>query len=519
MSDFNEEDIGQVVGDVGEACESGRPDKPFTALSEIRQLVEGFYDIQHLRIETYNRIVAYVKQNAVDIILFLSGRSHKYGEYHNIYASHLNVENQPLNASHIKFENQKEVANHTSIENHSKKVSRPLFENHVEKASQAPNETQERSASHCTTENHIRHASRKLIENQIVQASHIGSETHKVGASHSVFENHTVQAIKFLEGKEYSKFVDMILAVSASDEPSGKPRGGRKPKSHFTVETQRKNASQNHFETHAEHANHNKIENRMDKVSQKDDVNQLENASHIGNVTHTNIAKRFNVPFTELVRPIVAEIDNLVWFYNRMLVVEVGLGKRLNLWSMSHPLRVKFLSRVYGIGGIFSSGIIAWLDEPIKKSEYVSSIWRYCGLTPDSKRVAGKKTDYDVKLKSFCWKISTSFIKFHCFGRELYLQFKRDVKHKHPEPVQAVDENGKLLFYRKSGEPKMLWTPKHIDLYARRKVVKLFLSSVWETWRKMNGLPVGQIYPIANLGHKHYIAPERWMEKRPVEAG
>jgi hypothetical protein len=149
----------------------------------------------------------------------------------------------------------------------------------------------------------------------------------------------------------------------------------------------------------------------------------------------------------------------------------------------------------------------------------VSSIWRYCGLAPISKRVAGHKTDYDVKLKSFCWKISTSFIKFHCFGRQLYLQFKEDVKRKHPEPVQAVDLNGKPIFY-KSGDPKMLWTPKHIDLYARRKVVKLFLSSVWETWRKMNNLPVGNLYPMEHLGHKHYIAPERWMEKRPKgEAG
>lgn len=90
-------------------------------------------------------------------------------------------------------------------------------------------------------------------------------------------------------------------------------------------------------------------------------------------------------------------------------------------------------------------------------------------------------------------------------------------KLQHPEPVQAKDEKGNLLFYRKSGEPRMLWTPKHLDMYARRKTVKMFLSAVWETWRRMNGRPVETIYPIAYLGHKHHIPAEKWMEKRPVE--
>jgi hypothetical protein len=470
--------------------ESARPEKPFTALSEIRQLVEGFYDIQHLRLETYNRIVAYVKQNSERIIVLLRG------------------------GSQVEFVNQ------------------------------------------------INHASQRALENHSIDASQPSKVLHRNVASQTKPENQIICAIKLLEDKGFSKFADLLVGVAKSDASSGKPRRGRPAKSHFTFVNQINIASHQRGVTPTPDASHYEHENQRDVASHSTDANHttiasqninepLENTAsqscsvnHIPSASHKiaedhvkpashptfetqtyqasqtvnatyiiNIAGTFDSSFAGLVRPIVAEIDNLLWFYLHMLETEVSLGKRLDRWSRTHPLRVSFLSRVYGIGGTFSSGIIAWLGDPILKSEYVSSIWRYCGLTPDSKRIAGKKTDYDVKLKTFCWKISTSFIKFDCFGRQLYLQYKEDVKRKHPEPVQALDAQGVPVVYRKSGEPKMLWTPKHIDMYARRKVVKMFLSAVWETWRKMNGRPVGNFYPMEHLGHKHYISPDKWIEK------
>jgi hypothetical protein len=542
MSELVDDGIGREVHEAVEPAESGRPDKPYTALSEIRQLVEGFYDIQHLRVETYNRIVAYIRQNSADIIVFLRGRSQSINDTQRPIASQSISETQTVCASQDVNETQSMDASHSDTETHTKK------------ASLADSETQPIGASHPPNETHL------------AAASQNPTETLEGSASHTAIETQIICAISFLEGKEYSKFVDMMLAASASDAPSGKPRRGRKPKSQYTNETQRTGASQPANETQASFvsqninethtgaasqrmietpkkaASHPPIENQIGHASQIISETQSEHASQQSDETHNKVVSHgefethcqtashntcethlttarqpVNVPFAELIKPITSEIDNLLWFYNHMLRVEIELGKRLDLWSMHHPLRVNFLSRVYGIGGIFSSGIIAWLDEPILKSDYVSSIWRYCGLTPDSKRIAGKKTDYDVKLKSFCWKISTSFIKFDCFGRELYLQFKRDVKHKHPVPVQAKDERGNLLFYRKSGEPRMLWTPKHLDMYARRKTVKMFLSAVWETWRRMNGRPVETIYPVAHLGHKHHIPPEKWMEKPSKE--
>lgn len=185
------------------------------------------------------------------------------------------------------------------------------------------------------------------------------------------------------------------------------------------------------------------------------------------------------------------DIKNLIWFHNKLYETEKELGKRLDLWSKDHPLRKEFLNRVKGIGKVLSSGIIAWLSEAILNAEKVSSIWKYCGLYPGSERKRGKQLEYNLKLKTFCWKIGQSFIKYKCFGRKLYESFKEETKQKHPD-----------------------WTKLHIHNYARRKVVKIFLACLWEKWRKMNNLTVSEPYPIQILGHTTKIIPEMWMEKK-----
>jgi len=72
---------------------------------QIRFLVENYYDIQKLRVETFNRIVAYVK-------------------------SHSTVETQAAIASHKINEPQKEYASHDEIETHLKSASQTTYETH-----------------------------------------------------------------------------------------------------------------------------------------------------------------------------------------------------------------------------------------------------------------------------------------------------------------------------------------------------------------------------------------------------
>jgi hypothetical protein len=353
-----------------------------TTAMEMRILVENFYDIQKIRVETFNRIVSFIKHNKQKIIEELNRKR---------------LESQKGSASHELNESQKGSASQVidAIHNHY--------------ASQNKAETQLGSASHKTVETQLLNASQMLNEAHDQIASHIFRGSH--GNLASQVESAFDLAFKLLKEKKYSEFVKKFVVS---------------PKKKRLIE--------------------------------------------------------------------IDEIKNIIWFYERLYETEKELYKMLDSWSRNHPLRTKYLNKVKGIGAAFSSGIIAWLCDPILKADKVSQIWKYCGLYPGSERRRGKKLNYNPTLKTFCWKIGQSFIKFKCFGRKIYDAYKEEVKAKHPN-----------------------WTKKHIQYSASQRTVKLFIASVWEVWRKMNKLPVTEPYSISILGHSGKIRPEMWLEKKTAE--
>jgi len=78
---------------------------------QIRFLIEQYYDIQKLRVEAFNRIVAYVK-------------------------SHINIETHLKNASQIRTENHKIRASQNKYETHRRGASQEIDETQVQVASQ-----------------------------------------------------------------------------------------------------------------------------------------------------------------------------------------------------------------------------------------------------------------------------------------------------------------------------------------------------------------------------------------------
>ena len=79
--------------------------------------------------------------------------------------------------------------------------------------------------------------------------------------------------------------------------------------------------------------------------------------------------------------------------------------------------------------------------------------------------------------------------------------------------------NGRGGYYRAFYEEfKARYGEKHattpvwlIDRIARWRTVKLLLSHLWHVWCEMDGIPCGQPYPIAMLGHRaeSYRLPPR----------
>ena len=71
--------------------------------------------------------------------------------------------------------------------------------------------------------------------------------------------------------------------------------------------------------------------------------------------------------------------------------------------------------------------------------------------------------------------------------RQLYDSIKSDEKMQHPKKIK---ENTKTLY-----------NPGHLHNRAMRKVVKIFLAHLWQTWRRQKGLEATEPYAKQLLGH------------------
>jgi hypothetical protein len=189
------------------------------------------------------------------------------------------------------------------------------------------------------------------------------------------------------------------------------------------------------------------------------------------------------------------EISDLIWLHNCLYEIEKNLAKRVDLRTRGHPLRVNFLDRIQGVGPILASGIIAWFN-PISRFKTVSALWKYCGLAPGQQRRKGEKCGFNIRLKSFCWKIASSFEKQKpekSYYRRIYDR-KKAYYMERPDLKKRVEANEKGII-------------GHIRNMALRYTVKRFLCDMWVFWRQMEGLPVTKPYAFDVLGHTDY---EKW---------
>jgi hypothetical protein len=115
-----------------------------------------------------------------------------------------------------------------------------------------------------------------------------------------------------------------------------------------------------------------------------------------------------------------------------------------------------------------------------------------------------------------CWKIGQSFMKFsgqaECYYGRVYRERKqyelaRNESGGNAEAARALLEarptHAQRAIYAQGKLP-----PGQIDARARRYAVKLFLSHLHHAWYVAHfGAPPPKPYPIAYLGHAHFIAP------------
>lgn len=96
----------------------------------------------------------------------------------------------------------------------------------------------------------------------------------------------------------------------------------------------------------------------------------------------------------------------------------------------------------------------------------------------------GERATYDAYAKKIMYLIGGAFMK----AKGPYERFYRARRAK--------------LETERSG-----WTDGRLHYGAIRATEKLFLSNLWEEWRTQLGLPVGEPYPQAILGHNSKLGP------------
>ncbi len=160
-------------------------------------------------------------------------------------------------------------------------------------------------------------------------------------------------------------------------------------------------------------------------------------------------------------------------FFDDMYKIEKNIVKYCQKSLKEHKM-YEFLKATKGIGPILGSALVSLID--IKRAEHASSVWKYAGLAPGQKRVKGKKLDYNPFLKTICWKIGEAFVKTKGEYRKIYDTSKEYYQRKFPDE-------------KKEGK-RTLYTKGHIHAMAKRRTVKLFLSTFWAEWRRVEGLEV-----------------------------
>lgn len=150
-----------------------------------------------------------------------------------------------------------------------------------------------------------------------------------------------------------------------------------------------------------------------------------------------------------------------------------------------------WLDRVKGIGPGLAGSLLSTID--IERAQTVSALWRYAGQGvvdgESERRKKGQKLGYNAGLKKTCYLIGSSFLKANSPYRREYDEAK--------------------TYYQTN---RLDWTPKHVDMAARRKMVKIFLSHLWTEWRTRRGLPVRDPYAMQVLNHDGHKPAENYLE-------
>lgn len=209
--------------------------------------------------------------------------------------------------------------------------------------------------------------------------------------------------------------------------------------------------------------------------------------------------------------------------------LEKVIQKGLDEYSMNHPVG-QWMRSIIGIGPVIASGFLAHIDmrhcdrEGMEGTITPAKIWRYAGLDPTVVWKKGQKRPWNSDLKVLCWKLGESFVKTQnnkdsSYGALYQERRKYDEMKNESGGYTELAKNQLVKFnYSKETEARKAYEqgklPKgHLYAVSKRKIVKLFLSHLWEVWYQVEFQRKPSrpwVFSIKGHDEMHYIAPPNW---------
>ena len=221
-------------------------------------------------------------------------------------------------------------------------------------------------------------------------------------------------------------------------------------------------------------------------------------------------------------------------WYERFQALEEELDGEIRSVAGEFPI-IEAATQVRGCGLLNVAKVVAHID--IARAETVSQLWRFAGyglgkyhvsadgrvLAPvvgrqydrsagqwrtvrpeppegshveerPDRPVAGFGLPYNARLKTACYLVASAFLRANSPYRDIYDQARAYYEDHRPD-----------------------WSRNRQHRAALRKMTKIWLSHLWETWRELEGLPTRRVYVIEHLGHSMEHKREKFGWPAPAQ--
>jgi len=208
-------------------------------------------------------------------------------------------------------------------------------------------------------------------------------------------------------------------------------------------------------------------------------------------------------------------MSKMIVLSNEAKAMEERYKSLMMQYIVEEPIWNEFLGKVKGLGPVLSANLIKNFGY-CEKFAQISSLWKYCGFHVVNgvsvKRKKNTKLDFNIKMRTLCWKIGDSFMKQNSpIYRQIYDNEKKrqmSIKYKVGELAKKYEKS-----YTKGNNPyKESDTGLilgHAHNRALRKMVKIFLSHYWVATREITNQEITKPYVEGVLKHKHII---KWQD-------